>query len=313
MNEVIHKNNTILCIGTYTPNIGIAEELNNIESTMRNSNKFDVEIQYIRRVSDLTQNTTISSSQIIHISGEGKENGSTLLIPDLDNQDKLEELRPEVLAEYLARAKNVNYVVLNFCYSKPVAELISKNNQCVIGVDGFIQREAASQFSKNFYQYLENLDDQSLDYNSVNEAFLIGQAAALNRSREKKYVIFTPPQPEMQLKEPTEGSTIPWNCKFSGTFSNLSEGQTMWAYVNATLERAFYLVPIEEYYSDGTWQKQVLVGPENDTNAYRVGVLIADAELTKTLNEDFSKNGILRFENLPNGLKKIDDRLVRRQ
>lgn len=313
MNEITREKKIILCIGTYKQNIGVAEELNNIERTMRNSSQFDVEIKYIAKVSDFTQNATIYSAQIIHISGEGKENGSTLLIPDLDNQDKAEELRPEVLAAYLANIKNVNYVVLNFCYSKPVAELISKNNQCVIGVDGFIQSEAASQFSQSFYQYLENLDGQSLDHNSVNEAFEIGKAAALNRSRENKYEIFLPPQPEIELIEPTEGSTIPRKCKFSGTFSNWSEGLSMWAYVNATLERAFYLVPIEEYYSNGTWQKEVLVGSENDNNAYRVGVLIADAEVTKTLNEDFSKLGILRFANLPNGLKKVGDRLVRRQ
>ncbi|BAZ08589.1 hypothetical protein NIES4071_03940 [Calothrix sp. NIES-4071] len=309
MNELTRDKKTILFIGTYTRNIGVAEELDNIKIIMRENNSgFDVESKYLRKVSDLFQNTTSPSPQIIHISGEGKPDG-TLKIPDLDNEDKEDELRPDVLVEYFANNKYVNCVVLNFCYSKPVAELIAPHIQCVIGIDGFIQRRAAIEFSQSFYASLKS---KPPGLNSVDEAFSIGQAAALDRSREKKYVMLKK-QPEMQLIEPTERSNIPMNCKFSGNFSNLPEGASMWAYVNATLERKFYLVPIEDYYSNGTWQKEVIIGMETDTNTYRVGVLIADTEVTKTLNEDFSKLGILRFDNLPNGAIKFGDRAVKRQ
>jgi hypothetical protein len=310
MNEVTRDKKIILCIGTHNPNIGVGNELQNIESTMRGSSGFDVETQYVSRNSELFHLITRYSPQIIHISGEGLQNGA-LKIPDLDNNENAQQLKPDVLAEYFAANKDINCVFLNFCYSKAAAELIARHIKYVIGVDGPIEDTATIEFSRGFYEYLNG---KPLDHNSLEQAFIRGNSVAFDRSGNlNKYVKFTT-QPEMQLIEPIEGSNVPRNCKFSGNFSNLPEGATMWAYVYATLERKFYLVPIEDYSnSSRTWQKEVIVGTETDTSTYRVGVLVADTEVTKTLNDDFSKLDILRFDSLPNGTTKFGDRVVKRQ
>lgn len=312
MNEVTRDKKTILCIGTYNQNIGVAKELQNIENTMRGSSGFDVETKYIRSNSDLSHLITSYSPQIIHISGEGLQHNGALKIPDLDNNENAQELKPDVLAQYFAANKDIKCVFLNFCHSKAAAELIARHIQYVIGVDGFIEDTATIEFSRGFYEYLNG---KPLDHNSLDQAFLIGNSVAFDRSGNlNKYVKFTT-QPEMQLIEPIEGSNIPRNCKFSGNFSNLPEGASMWAYVYATSERNFYLVPIEDYSnSNGTWQKEMVVGMVTDTSTYRVGVLIAYREVTKTFNENFSNElGYLLLNNLPNRTIKFGDRAVKRQ
>ncbi|WP_414518245.1 hypothetical protein [Nostoc sp. PCC 9305] len=314
MNQVPSIIQKILYVATRSPKIDIDREYEVIKTAIGgHHSQFEPSFEPVVRVdqvSDAIQNRR-TPTQIIHISGEGREDG-TIEIPDPEDSNKGEELKPEALAQFFEDAEDVNCVLLNFCYSEQAANLIAKHVKCVIGINGDIQSPAAVEFSKAFYNFLEG---EPLDQSRVDKAFSKGQAAALAiTGGENKYIKqIKLSEPEMQLIEPTEGSNIPRDCKFSGTFSNLSEGASMWAYVNATLERKFYLVPIDDHRSDGTWKKQVLVGMENDTNTYRVGVLIADAEVTKTLNENFAKSGFLRFDNLPNGSKRFGDRAVTRQ
>ena len=73
----------------------------------------------------------------------------------------------------------MNYVVLNFCYSKQVAELIDDHVQYVIGIDGVIERTAAVEFSRAFYG---SLGGSPLNPTIIDEAFKKGQNAALPRT-----------------------------------------------------------------------------------------------------------------------------------
>ncbi|NJM70621.1 MAG: hypothetical protein HC862_10525 [Scytonema sp. RU_4_4] len=318
MNEVPSVKQQILCIATRTPQIGIDDELKAIQDIMAGRHSgFDVDIQSVTQVgqvSDAIQNRT-PRPQIIHFCGEGKENGK-IIIPDDENK-KVDELDSETLAEYFRNAKDVKYVFLNFCFSSQAAKLISEHIQCVIGINGFIERTAAVEFSRTFYRSLEG---NPLDQNGVNEAFSKGEAAALHRTQERRrYIIITQPtlQPEMQIIEPAEESKVPWKCKCSGTFKNLSNGASMWAYVDATVEGRFYVVPIRDYSSDGTWRITLVIGPEEDDHIYRVGVFIVNPEATQQLKGEYKKaideEGFFALDSLPTIETEIfGDRAVQR-
>jgi hypothetical protein len=321
MNEVTGKKQEILYLVTLTPGKGLHEQADTIRSDLNDDSRFNVNIEYVRfnkQVGELIQRST-PSPDIIHISAEGPKDGKIEIFnPDNGIQD---ELMPNILAGFFANTNNSSCVVLNFCYSKIVAELIASSEfetpdgvQCVIAIDRRMEVKGAAAFSSIFYKTLKG---KLLNQKIIQEAFEKGKAAANDRRTEGEgeYCIFQKQiqQPEMQLIEPGEGSIISRNCQFTGTFKNLPDGASMWAYVNATLQRKFYLVPIADYRSDGTWQTEVIIGEENDTNSYRIGVLIVDKETTQSLNDTFSKLGILSLDNLPNGWLKFGDRAVKRQ
>ncbi len=316
MNSVTQEKQKIMCIATHTRNIFITEELEEIRDIMRGRNSgFDVsseKVSSVERISELILTTT-PNPQIIHICGEATSDG-IIEIPDEIEQDKFDRVTPEELAAFFSNAQDVKCVVLNFCYSSQAAQLISKYIQCVIGIDGdIVGRRGAVEFSKKFYRSLEG---KPLNQDGVDLAFSMGRDGALPGTGDRyRYIklLQTKAIPEIQLIEPSEGSNISRNCQFTGTFKNLPDGASMWAYVNATLQRKFYLVPIDDYRSDGTWFKEVIVGEQNDTSTYRIGVLIVDQEVTQSLNDTFSRLGILSLDNLPNGSLKFGDRAVKRQ
>lgn len=311
MIQVTSIKQQILCIATRTPQKGIDDELQAIQDIMAGRNsEFDVDIQYVTKVeqiSEAIQNRT-NRSKIIHICGDGTSDG-TIRIPDQEN-GKEDELKPDTLAGFLSNAGDVDCVILNYCYSSQASKLIAEHVQCVIGIDGYIERTAAIEFSKNFYNSLEG---QSLNQSGVDEAFSKGQAAALQRTEDKdKYIKLSElqPQPEMQLTEPAEGSYIHWKSTFKGTFSHWSEGASMWVYINDIQHGKFHLFRVLEYHDDGTWQQEIPIGTQNETGTtYRVGVLIADAEVTK---KNFASSLSWCLPDLPDGVKKFNERPVNR-
>ncbi|MBE8970931.1 hypothetical protein IQ277_33445, partial [Nostocales cyanobacterium LEGE 12452] len=235
-------------------------------------------------------------------------------------------LEPEDLAEFF-KHNNVNYVVLNFCYSKKAAELIAKHVQCAIGINGDIGGKSAINFSENFYLSLKD-KNQPLNQKSIDEAFSKGQAAAnpseKTEKNTEKYIKISggrQPQSEMQIIEPTDKSKVPYPCKCKGIFKNLPQGATMWAYVNATIEGKFYLVEIKNYpngSTDGEWEVDLYIGPPEDNHDYRIGVLIVDPETTEELKPQSEKalkeSGYFALDSLPNhGTQIFGDRAVKRQ
>jgi hypothetical protein len=130
------------------------------------------------------------STQIIHISGHATEKGEIVII-DKQDATKGDDLKPDTLVRFLKNAGNVRCVILNFCYSKKVADLIAEqalNVECVIGINGEIQSTAAVDFSKAFYKSLHGklLNDQSVIF----EAFSKGQAAASQKTEKDIYILF---------------------------------------------------------------------------------------------------------------------------
>lgn len=323
MNELTQENQKIMCIATYTPNIGIAEELREIKTVTRASNsRLELDPEYVTSVGEISQLilNTKPVPRIIHICGDGKTDG-TLLIPNPEDAKKMDRVKAEELAEFFSNATEVSCVILNFCYSYQATALIAQHIQCVIGIEGDIERTAAVEFSKNFYRSLEG---KILNQEGIDEAFLKGMAAAMPRTRDTNtYIKLTrpKPQPKMQIIEPSKGSTVVYPCECRGTFNNLDEGASMWAYINATIEGKFYLVLINNYpihSTDGEWQVPLHIGPQQaDNDNYRIGVLMVDRETTPGLRSQYDKSiqerEFFALDSLPaDGTKAFGDRLVKR-
>ncbi|MEG3931800.1 MULTISPECIES: hypothetical protein [unclassified Microcoleus] len=324
MNEVTQDKQKIMLIATHTPNIGIAEELRAIETVTGGSNsKLELDSKYVTSVEEITDLIQFPTpvTRIIHISGEGKTDG-TVELPNSYN-NKIDRVKAEALAGFFRNATGVKCVILNFCYSSEATRLIAQHIQCVIGVEGYIERTAAVEFSKNFYKYLQ---EKILNQEFIDQAFSRGTAAAFPRTGDTDtYIKLTglKPQPEMQIIEPAEGSKVPYPCECRGTFKNLDEGASMWAYVNATIEGKFYLVLISInnypiHATDGEWQVPLYIGPEQaDNHKYRIGVLIVDPETTPKLKSQYDKSlqerPFFALDSLPHGTQAFGDRVVTRQ
>jgi hypothetical protein len=326
MNQLPSTIRKILYIGTHSSAINIDDEVKAIQDIMDvEDSKFFVDNRTVDSTGDVDRaiQRTGNSPQIIHISGHGTEEGKIKIL-EKDTKNG-EELRPETLAEYIKNAGDVDCVLLNFCYSKEAANLIAKNAQnvkWVIGINDDIDSTSAVEFSTAFYQELRG---KSLNSSVVDKAFSKGQAAAYQRNRDRHKYIKLPlpkPEPEMQMIEPTEGSTVPYPCECKGTFNNLYEGASMWAYVNATIEGKFYLVLIRNYpgrSTDGEWQIRLYIGPpEGDDDDYRIGVLMVDPKTTPGLRSEYDKAikelDYFALDSLPtSGTSIFGDRVVKRQ
>jgi hypothetical protein len=309
MNEVTEKKPEILCIVTQTPEISIPEELQEIERDIKDNNsKFNVKATYVttnKQVAELIQGAS-PNTQIIHISAEGRPEDGAIEIIDQKNNKK-DFLKPDVLASFFESANNIRCVILNFCYSKPVTELIKKSNRipCVIGIEGKIEVAGAAYFSSSFYKALKG---KSLTYEVLKEAFLDGKRFAKDRITEKgEYYIFQQ-KPEIHIETPKNGSIVPYPCEGSGTFKNLYKGASMWAYIKATSEGKFYVVPINNYPNDsveGKWKVPLKIGPpEGDDDDYKIGVFMVNPETTPGLKSEWDKAakepGYWALDELPN-------------
>ncbi|MGB7249790.1 MAG: hypothetical protein WBC73_12695 [Phormidesmis sp.] len=323
MSESTPKKQGIMYLATYARDLDIDKEQKEISSAIRGHGAIDVDVERANSAGDFSniiQNKT-PGPYVLHICGEGRENGA-FEIPDLDDSDKLDLLEPAELAAFCENAEGVNCVILNFCYSSHPAERIAQHIQCVIGIDGYVERTAAVEFSKSFYGSLAK--ESSLNQSAIDRAFKKGEAAASPRTGDTDtYIIHTrPSEPEMQLIEPPEGSSVPYPCKCRGHFKQLQKGASMWAYVNATVEGKFYLVPINNHYppgaTEGNWEVELHIGPpEGDSDQYRIGVLMIEPESTSKLKLDSKKavgaDGFFALDDLPTGGQIFGDRAVKRK
>ncbi|MEB3281211.1 MAG: hypothetical protein VKK42_20035 [Lyngbya sp.] len=292
MNEVTGKKQEILCIVTETTQRELSQEASAIRDEMENDGKFEVKIERVRsnkQIAELILDKT-SNTQIVHFVAEGNEDG-TIDVPDPDrDNEKADNLTPQLLADYFARTNNINCVVLNFCYSKPAAELIAQSTRvpCVIGMEGRIEVQASTDFASGFYKALKG---KVVSYKVLEEAFLKGETLAKDRQKEGKYHRFQP-IPEMQIETPDNKTTIvPHKCKCKGTFKNLYKGASMWAYVKPTRDDFYYILPIMDNSSDsqnGKWEVTQTIGtPEGNDDDYTIGVFMVDPENTPKFQSDY--------------------------
>jgi hypothetical protein len=175
----------IMLIGTYNFGLGIHKELKIIKEIIKPQQTYSISTEYATSSEDFSELIQNGKYDLIHISSHANLDGK-IKLPNIDlidstntNIDKHTKLlKPKELAEFLKNA-DVKCVVLNFCYSEQVVQLIYKDVQYVIGIKGAIGGGAALEFSQAFYSSLVTLP---LSPSNVDQAFAKGKAAAFPKS-----------------------------------------------------------------------------------------------------------------------------------
>ncbi len=113
---------------------------------------FDIEQEWVVRVSDLQGHLLRHQPDIVHFSGHGSA-ASEIILEDKTGESQTVPTR--ALEQLFAVLKdNIRCVVLNACYSGKQAQAIAKQIDCVIGMSKAIGDEAAINFAVAFYQAL---------------------------------------------------------------------------------------------------------------------------------------------------------------
>lgn len=311
--NVAKKKILILAAFSAQSDLDLGKEIEEIEEIMQGGSKsFDVDQRTAKTVDKVRQAIRYESPQIVHFCGHGLEDGSFLL-DDENDKTKKHPLEPKGLAGFFSNLTDVECVILNACYSVKAADLIAENIAYVIGMNRAIGDDAAIKFVRGFY---EALRDEALGNRPdvFDKAFERGLQAlgGHDPSQQDIPVIrknLTVQKPEVRLISPAEHSTVPMRSTFSGTYKHLEEDMSLWLFIFAPGEGKYYLDEIVNY-RNGNWEVSgVIIGGEADNRAtYEVGVLIADAEATRTLR--IGSDGL---KELPSGVKKFSDYSIYRE
>ncbi len=151
-----------------TQRIRLDEELRKIKDELalsENRKHFDLENEPAVKVPTITRAMQMHNPEIVHFSGHGDgeaglavENnyGNTILFPT----DGLNRL-------FKNHKETVKCVILNACYSKEQATIISKHGIYVIGMNKAIGDDAAISFAIGFYQSLGAGKDYEFAFNNA--------------------------------------------------------------------------------------------------------------------------------------------------
>jgi len=158
-----------------TSQLRLGEELRKIKDSLSSStyrHKFSLSSETAVRIPTITKAFQSQQPDIVHFAGHGIGEKGIIVENDLGDIVKF----PTVGLDRLFKrfSDHVQCVVLNACYSKEQAEVISKHNTYVIGMNKAIGDKAALDFSVGFYQSLgegnsyEFAFDMAMVNNSVN-------------------------------------------------------------------------------------------------------------------------------------------------
>jgi len=135
--------------------LNLDKELREIKSQLsaaKHRDKFDLENEMAVRISDITKAMLTQEPQIVHFSGHGSGEQGLVVENDAGEMDFLPTQNVDELFELFK--DSVNCVVLNACYSKDQAEVISKHGIYVVGMKDKMADSEAIKFSVGFYQSL---------------------------------------------------------------------------------------------------------------------------------------------------------------
>jgi hypothetical protein len=143
---------------------------------------YQLSVHPAMQAGDLQQFILEQSPQVVHFSGHGDEYG---IIVENSN-GKSDAIPNEALKTIFQNLSgSIQCVVLNSCYSKHQAEIISRYVPCVVGMRSKVRDDAAIMFSKSFYQAL-------VYGKSVGEAFSLaeGSIAATGKKQSEATIIY---------------------------------------------------------------------------------------------------------------------------
>ena len=133
----------------------IDEEIRGIGQKIRVGtlrDRLELVSEWAVRVSDLQEVLLRHRPYIVHFSGHGSQTGGIILEDGAGNGKVINRKAFSELFRILK--DNVQVVVLNACYAKSQAQLLTKTIDFTIGMDAIIEDNAAIVFSAYFYQAL---------------------------------------------------------------------------------------------------------------------------------------------------------------
>lgn len=146
-------------------NLRLGEELRKVKDGLEAAtqrDKFDLVSEPAVRIPTITKVMQKHKPEIVHFSGHGE--GLTGLVVENDAGQTV--LFPNAGLDRLFKLfkQQVKCVVLNACYSKEQAEIISKHGIYVVGMNKDIADKAAIDFSVGFYQSIGEGNDYEFAY-----------------------------------------------------------------------------------------------------------------------------------------------------
>ncbi|NER97747.1 MAG: CHAT domain-containing protein [Symploca sp. SIO1B1] len=149
----------------------LQQEYRDIEEKLKLSEQrgFLLELRLAVRTKDIIQILLDTKPQIVHFSGHGQQSGNLCFEDEIGKSKPVEPEALGSLFKLLAKANQVNCVILNACYSEKQAHEIVKYIPFVIGMNRSISDKAAIAFAVGFYSALGAQE-------SVEEAYEYGCA-----------------------------------------------------------------------------------------------------------------------------------------
>ena len=130
----------------------LTRENDAIAALLANDRRFALQSRWNVATTDLARLLRESGPALVHISGHGSDDGWLVF----EDEQGSYEAKPEQLAEVFEHARSrVRCVVLNACYTEPLAKLIAAHVDFVIGMRGSISDSDALGFTKGFYGELK--------------------------------------------------------------------------------------------------------------------------------------------------------------
>ena len=137
-----------------THRLKLDREVREIEKELRRSNirqTFEIKQQWAVRIEDLRHALLDYEPQIVHFSGHGQ--ASELMLED--DAGNTQRVVSQALVGLLELFKTqIECVVLNACFSEPLAKALNEHIDYVIGMKDSISDTSASEFSVGFYAAL---------------------------------------------------------------------------------------------------------------------------------------------------------------
>lgn len=131
------------------------KELREIEEKLKLAkyrNSFKIEKIFAVRPGDLTQAFHDHNPDIVHFSGHGGQSGELIFEDENGNAKPIEM---EAIGDLFELYENtIQCVILNFCYSNPLAKVVSFHIKHVIGMQDSITDQSAINFAIGFYKAL---------------------------------------------------------------------------------------------------------------------------------------------------------------
>jgi hypothetical protein len=178
------------------------------------------------RIEDLQRVIRNSRPEILHLAGHGEADRGFFLKDDRFTRKPVEK---DAFANLLRRVQPpVRIVILNFCHSSEMVEVLSEVVDCTIAMNTVVRDRAAKVFSQAFYGSLAQGDTVQdafdLALNQLDLESLGGVAAptitfrpGADLSEPLRSRVVPVPPPEPRDAPPTGGVTIILNDATAGT------------------------------------------------------------------------------------------------